>query len=330
MRNTLETRLGIFFALALVSAFIILEMAGGINFFRKGEQLHARFKDVGELKVGDPVKMAGVQIGRIDKVGLDKDRVRVTFRVEPGAVVKTDSVAAIKFTGLMGQNYLAVEFGSADAPVAAPNSTLETKEQADMSDLIARLDNVAVGIENVTKTFTGDKLNNLLGPITDFVQQNTPALTATIGNLKVVSDRIAAGEGTVGKLIKDDALYFSALSAVTNLESTAAEVKLTIDDARNVLKSAQSTVDGINAGQGTLGKLAKDEKLYTETADAMTNLKQILEKINRGDGSVGKLVNDDSLLKNVKLSLQKLDKATESLEDTGPLSVLGTAVNSLF
>ncbi len=62
----------------------------------------------------------------------------------------------------------------------------------------------------------------------------------------------------------------------------------------------------------------------------MTNLKEILQKINRGQGTVGKLINDESLLKNAKMSLQKLDKATESLEDTGPLSVVGTMVNSLF
>ncbi|MDQ6630772.1 MAG: MCE family protein, partial [Verrucomicrobiota bacterium] len=62
----------------------------------------------------------------------------------------------------------------------------------------------------------------------------------------------------------------------------------------------------------------------------MTNLKEILQKINQGQGSVGKLVNDDSFLKNAKLSLQKLDKATEGLEDAGPLSILGSAVNSLF
>ena len=62
----------------------------------------------------------------------------------------------------------------------------------------------------------------------------------------------------------------------------------------------------------------------------MTNLKEIFQKINQGQGSVGKLVNDESFFKNVKLSLQKLDKATEGLEDQGPLSVLGIAVNSLF
>jgi phospholipid/cholesterol/gamma-HCH transport system substrate-binding protein len=62
----------------------------------------------------------------------------------------------------------------------------------------------------------------------------------------------------------------------------------------------------------------------------MTNLKEILQKVNRGDGSVGKLVNDQEFYKNAKMTLQKLDKATEGLEDQGPLSVLGIIVNNLF
>jgi phospholipid/cholesterol/gamma-HCH transport system substrate-binding protein len=62
----------------------------------------------------------------------------------------------------------------------------------------------------------------------------------------------------------------------------------------------------------------------------MTSLKEILEKINKGQGSVGKLVNDESFFNNAKMTLQKVEKATEGLEDQGPLSVLGIAVNSLF
>ena len=330
MRNTLETRLGLFFAMALIAAFIILEMVGSLDLFKKGYTLNTRFKNVQDLKVGDPVKMAGVQIGRVDSIMLDTNRVRVTFRVNPGAEVKTDSKASIQFTGLMGQNFLSLDFGTPDAPKASPGTTLEAKEQADLSQLMAKLDDVANGIQNVTKSFTGEKIDNLLGPITDFVKQNSPALTATIGNMKTISDQIAEGKGTVGRLINEDTLYVSALAAVTNLESTASEIKVTIADARTVLDSAKKTVDQINSGQGTIGKLVKDEKLYNESTEAVTNLKEILQKINRGQGSVGKLVNDESLLKNVKLSLQKLDKATEGLEDTGPLSVLGTAVNSLF
>jgi phospholipid/cholesterol/gamma-HCH transport system substrate-binding protein len=62
----------------------------------------------------------------------------------------------------------------------------------------------------------------------------------------------------------------------------------------------------------------------------MTNLKEILEKINQGNGTVGKLVNDQEFYKNAKLTLQKVDKATEGLEDQGPLSVIGILANGLF
>ena len=59
----------------------------------------------------------------------------------------------------------------------------------------------------------------------------------------------------------------------------------------------------------------------------MTNLNQILLKINHGDGTIGKLVNDQEFYKNAKLSLQKLDKAADGLEDQGPLSVIGIMAN---
>ena len=59
----------------------------------------------------------------------------------------------------------------------------------------------------------------------------------------------------------------------------------------------------------------------------MPNLNSILKKVNQGDGTVGKLVNDREFLDNAKLSLRKLDKAADSLEDTGPLSVIGIMAN---
>ena len=97
-----------------------------------------------------------------------------------------------------------------------------------------------------------------------------------------------------------------------------------------MMTNANYVISQINSGQGTLGKLAKDERLYTEMTLAMSNIREITEKVNKGQGSVGKLVNDEGLYRNLKVSLQKLDKATEGLEDQGPLSVLGIAVQSLF
>jgi phospholipid/cholesterol/gamma-HCH transport system substrate-binding protein len=152
--------------------------------------------------------------------------------------------------------------------------------------------------------------------LTDFIKQNSGHISGAISNIQNVTDQIASGQGAVGKMIYQDALYNSALSTVTNLQDTVTQAK--------------QLVSGISSGQGTLGKLATDEALYNSTEASMTNLNQILYKINHGDGTMGKLVNSQEFYSNAKLSLQKLDKAADSLEDTGPLSVVGIVVGRLF
>ena len=59
-------------------------------------------------------------------------------------------------------------------------------------------------------------------------------------------------------------------------------------------------------------------------------MENITGKIDRGEGTIGKLVNDQEFYRNAKLSLQKLDKAADGLEDQGPISVIGLMMNNLF
>jgi phospholipid/cholesterol/gamma-HCH transport system substrate-binding protein len=323
MKNSLESRLGIFVALAVVAAVVIIEMLGGPEHFMRGYHLSALFNNVQELKIGDRVKMAGVEVGRVEKIQLEGEKARVIMKMKRNTQVRTDSIATVKFTGLMGQNFVSLDFGTPGAPLATDNAQLDSHEQPDLSVVMAKIDDVASGVQNLTKSFSGLKIDELLGPFIDFMKDNRAPLTATISNINSVTRQVAQGQGTVGKLIYEDQLYNSALTTVTNLQSTLA-------DAQGTLAHAREIVDQINAGQGTVGKLVKDDTLYKETTAFMTNMKEISQKINEGQGSVGKLINDQEFYKNAKLTLQKLDKATEGLEDQGPLSVLGIAVNSLL
>jgi len=147
-------------------------------------------------------------------------------------------------------------------------------------------------------------------------------IMAVLTNVQAVSGLIASGQGTVGKLINQDELYQSALSTVTNLNATA-------EDVRDAVNHGKSIIADISAGKGTIGKLVREEKLHEEVTTAATNLREILQKINQGKGAVGNLVNDQALLNDARLTLQKLDKATESLEDQGPLSVIGILASPL-
>jgi len=327
MKNTLETRLGIFVALAVLAFAIILERVGTLDSFQRGKRVNALFSNVQDLKAGDLVRMAGVEIGRVQTIQLTNDRVLVRMKVTPSAAVRTDSTATIKFTGLMGQNYVQIDFGTPTGELLKDDGDISTVEQADLSTMMQKIDKVAEGVENMTKSFTGFHIDTLVGPLRDFITANKDPLTLTISNLQMVSSDVATqvrqGQGTLGKLIKDEALYNSALATVSNLQETATEIKTTVAEARKV-------VDQISSGQGTVGKLVKDEHIYQEAAEAMTQLKEILQKVNQGQGTVGKLINDPELYRNAKLTLQKVDQATEGLEDTGPLSVLGLAVGKLF
>ncbi|HWD92821.1 MAG TPA: MlaD family protein, partial [Verrucomicrobiae bacterium] len=71
MKNSLESRLGFFLVLVMVAAFVIIEMLGGPEHFMRGYRLYAMFNNVQELKVGDRVKMAGVEVGRVEKIQLE-------------------------------------------------------------------------------------------------------------------------------------------------------------------------------------------------------------------------------------------------------------------
>lgn len=330
MKNTLESRLGVFFALAMVVAVVVLELIGASDFFRKGYRIQATFNNVLELKEGDQVKLAGVEVGYVEDIALEGGKARITMKIQQRYEIKTDSRAVIRFVGLMGQNYVALEGGTDESPNALPGATLTTYEQPDFSALMAKLEGVAGSVEGLTKSISPESFSSLFGPITDFMKQNSGQLTAIIGNMRTVSDNIAQGKGTVGKLITDEAFYNAAYTTVTNLQTASADMQGMITKADSLLSEARLTIDQVNAGKGTLGKLTTDEALYTEAATAMTYLREILQKINSGKGSVGELINDNTLLKNAKFGLQKIEKATEGIEDQGPLSIIGIAISPLF
>jgi phospholipid/cholesterol/gamma-HCH transport system substrate-binding protein len=315
MKNTLETKLGVFVVLVAFAAWAIMETLGGMEMLHGGYRVNALFNTAQELKTGDKVKMAGVEIGRVEKIALADGKVKVTMKLHPDAVVKTDSKAVIRFTGLMGQNFVSIDFGSPDAPALQDNQTITTAEQPDLNAVMAKLNDAADGIKRFGDAFSGDKISNLIGPLVDFVKQNSGNISGAISNIDNITGQIASGDGTVGRLIYKDTLYDSALGAVTNLQDAVAEVR--------------SVVTGITNGQGTIGKLVTDDTLYTATTASMTNLNQILLRINQGQGTIGKLVNDQEFYKNAKLTLQKVDKAADGLEDQGPLSVLGIMANNL-
>jgi phospholipid/cholesterol/gamma-HCH transport system substrate-binding protein len=93
------------------------------------------------------------------------------------------------------------------------------------------------------------------------------------------------------------------------------------------LKNISETIE---RGEGTLGKLIKDESLYRDVKETIQSVKGIAEKVEKGEGTLGKLVSDDKLMKEAEKTMKKIQKAAESIDEQTPITVLGTLIGIFF
>ena len=108
---------GLFVAIGLAAIAYLSIQVGGVSYAgRGGLVLHATFDQIGGLKARAPVSVAGVAVGQVREIGLDDSlRARVTIEVEKNLSLPVDTSAAIQTSGLLGDQYVALEPGGEDA-----------------------------------------------------------------------------------------------------------------------------------------------------------------------------------------------------------------------
>jgi phospholipid/cholesterol/gamma-HCH transport system substrate-binding protein len=330
MNNTQQTvRVGLFFVLGLALAWITFESLNGGQLFKKGGYtVIAGFNSLKGLKAGDDVLMAGVKIGSVAQTRLGNQRVEAVLTVDPTVKIPADAVASVEVSSLLGANYLGVSFGSPSAPPLKDGEEIKTKNTIDMNEVISQLGNLGTKLEEVmggiSKSMGGDgKSGNLFQKLDTLVTDNGPKLTETVANLRDITAKMKAGEGTLGRLLNDPKMHDELLASV-------AEIKLAATDARTFIGSAQGIVADVKSGQGTLGALLYDQATADSIKVTTKNLREISDKINRGEGTLGKLLTDDSMYKDAQAVMKKADRALDGLGEQGPLTAVGVVAQGLF
>ncbi|MFI5323295.1 MAG: MlaD family protein [Thermodesulfobacteriota bacterium] len=322
-----NVKVGIFFIVGLLILLSVFDFVGGnIPFFGSKLKLKTYFASIGELREGDHVKLEGFEVGKISRISLDDRKIEVEMTVRKDSGIKTDSVATIRLTSLLGTRYINLSYGGKDSPFAKSGAVLPSEEAADINDILVKVDEAVGSIKSALSAF-------------DVLGENKQQLSSVVSNLNLVLAGLEKGEGTFGKLLKDDALYKEAKGVFTNVNDITSSLKagkgtigklLTDEtlyqDAKTALSGLGNMSEKLNNSKGTIGKLLNDDTLYNQATGAATNLNQILEKVNSGKGTLGQLVNDDKLYKQAQDTLLKVDKSTDTLDDLAPLGVFGTAL----
>jgi phospholipid/cholesterol/gamma-HCH transport system substrate-binding protein len=201
-------------ALVLVG-FILLVLAiffigSRKNMFDRTFTVQAKYTNVSGLQVGNAVRFTGINVGTVESIRILNDStVNVSMALQKSVqqFIKKDAYASIGSDGLMGDKLVIIEHGSPNAPVIQDNDYIDGEDPVEMSNILARMGDVA---------------------------DNATILT---GNLAEIVYKVNNGEGSLGRLINSDAL-------ARRLEGTVASTQQTV---QSIQKGAEGFSDNMEA-----------------------------------------------------------------------------------
>jgi phospholipid/cholesterol/gamma-HCH transport system substrate-binding protein len=329
-QNQMTARVGLFFIIGLALIWVTFEALHNGRFSTKeGYTVTAAFSSLKELKSGNDVRMAGVQIGTVEKTRLTGGRAEAVLRIRNDVQIAQDSTATIAMAGLLGSNYISLDLGHPDAGTVSPGGQLRTKDVADLNQIIGDLGNLGQEIKSTLGQISGsmgsgsDGQGGLFQKLDRLVTENSAKITATTTNLEQITNQIRSGQGTVGKLIYDQTAYDQLVAAV-------AEIKGAATDTRAFMSDTQSIIAQVKSGQGPLGVLLYDQASAENLRVTVKNIRDVSDKLNDPKSTFGQLITNDNLAKDMQNTLRKVDRAMDGLGDQGPITAVGVAASALF
>ncbi|MHA7838925.1 MAG: outer membrane lipid asymmetry maintenance protein MlaD [bacterium] len=138
---TRDLMVGLFVLVGLLALAYLSLRVGGLDLVREERMtLRATFDDIGGLSVRAPVRIAGVKVGQVSAIGLDEDlRAEVSMEVDSDLEVSIDSAAAIRTSGLLGDQFISVELGAELESLAPGEEFVFTESALSIDKLVGRL-----------------------------------------------------------------------------------------------------------------------------------------------------------------------------------------------
>jgi phospholipid/cholesterol/gamma-HCH transport system substrate-binding protein len=140
-KYAMETTVGIFLVFGLLCVGYMAVKLGHVSLLGDNAySLFARFTTVSGLRVGSPVNMLGIGVGRVGRLTMDQkdQKAVVEIRIQKDIKVYDDAIASIKTEGLIGDMFLSIDPGGSGKPLGPGGTITETQPAVDMVDLIGK------------------------------------------------------------------------------------------------------------------------------------------------------------------------------------------------
>lgn len=297
-----KLKVGVVITLALLTLFVTVFFAGNIqNLFSPKIQIKAEIKDIRGLRKGAPVWISGIEVGSVKNIDLNPEHgTLVAMLINKGAAkfIKKDSKASVLTMGLLGDKYIEISDGSAQAEPIKPGDMIQGTTQLEIQDIVNASSESIQKVTGFMDKFGSfiEKIEKGEGTIAKFLTDPSiyNNMRDTTKTLSMILKDFKESEGTMKLLMKDPSLYNKLLSTTSSLEEFSRK---------------------LNKGQGTLKRLAEDPQLYENLDTASKQLSLILKRIDSGEGVAGSLVKDKELDREMKDTLTELKTSVTEFKE---------------
>jgi phospholipid/cholesterol/gamma-HCH transport system substrate-binding protein len=315
-----EMKVGIFVTIALMLlATLILQQSWGISWFSKSIKMVTYLPDVGGLKSGAPVWLAGLEIGRVRKV-----------TIVPPEVFPANA-----------RIYRQIDETKKQIAAANPSVSADQKNITDMQnqirDLKADIRIVEVQLE-IRPQFLGrigrdsEVSIESRGLIGDSFINISPGTNAELppkqGDFYVIeslqrpgfreimtgANDVVANFGVMSEQFKNIVGKINAEKIGPGIAGIMQDLQKTVHQANQTFLRATLLIDELHNGKGTFGRITSDPALYERLTESLEKFNSIAENVQNGKGTIGKLINDPALFNSANETLKKAELVMDRIQ----------------
>nr|WP_294869546.1 MlaD family protein [uncultured Pedobacter sp.] len=293
MKIANETKVGILAAFSIALLIIGYNFLKGNAIFSSETVLYAKYSRVDGLAVSKPVLINGYQIGRVDKLELQTDgSIVATLKIKGKYEIPKNSVAKLESTDLLGSKAIVMALGTGNN-FAQDGDTLNANVQKGILEtvqpvqkkaelIIGKMDSILTSVnsilnpnfqKNVDKSFnsiasTLSSLESTSKKVDNLVGSEGTRISAILANVEAISGNLKQNNAKISAILNN-------INSITD-QVAAANFKQTIDNANKAVVDLQTIVGKINNGEGTLGLLVNDTKMYDNLNNASKSLDNLM------------------------------------------------------
>ncbi|MDR6560586.1 MULTISPECIES: MlaD family protein [unclassified Arcicella] len=292
MNISKETKIGILALTSFVILYLGFNFLKGKDFFTQENKYVIIYKDIQGLTPANQVSLSGMKIGQVKEIELlkgDANKVKVVISIRKDLQLPEGTQAILASDGLLGGKLIRIEMGKFSGKFIEDGGMLVSTSETGVTDLlkekalplIQNLDSLTKSLRVVVKSFesTGMVVNGFVKNSDRSVSSLTASLNSTItenrsnlagisANMRTLSNNLIETEKSLKPLIGKFNTMADSLNALKIGQAVATTQKS--------LEGLQKIMQGIEAGQGSMGKLLKDDSLYTNLNRSIADLDKLL------------------------------------------------------